>query len=48
MITLWDISINNTHYRAPISKVDGNDTLAISASYDATLMLWDLKKKDLS
>ena len=32
-------------FRASISKVMGNDSLGISSSYDATMLLWDLDKK---
>ena len=35
-------------HKAAISKVMGNDKLGISASYDATLILWDLNKKDMA
>ena len=31
--------------RGSISKVMGNEKLGISASYDALMIIWDLKKK---
>lgn len=34
--------------RGSISKVMADDHLGISSSYDATIMLWDLAKKDMS
>jgi hypothetical protein len=35
-------------HKAPISKVMGDDRIGISASYDATLHIWDLKKHDFA
>jgi hypothetical protein len=32
-------------FRGSISKVMANDSLGISSSYDATMLLWDLDKK---
>ena len=45
VITLWGISIILTIFRGSISKVMGNDSIGISASYDATMILWDLSRK---
>lgn len=36
---------NFNNFRGSISKVMGNDSLGISSSYDATMLLWDLSKK---
>jgi len=35
-------------FRGSISKVLASDSLGISGSYDATIMLWDLAKKDMT
>jgi hypothetical protein len=41
-------SVPQKRYRGSISKVMANDQLGISGSYDASIMLWDLAKKDMS
>lgn len=35
-------------FRGSISKVMGSDSVGISSSYDASIRLWDLKKKQSS
>lgn len=48
---MWSFSWPSVYkniYRGSISKVLANDSLGISGSYDATIMLWDLSKKDMS
>jgi hypothetical protein len=49
VVCFWDAkSVKCDHFmghNASISKVMGNDSLGISASYDATIILWDLRKK---
>lgn len=47
MRSFFRTSVNFMKIRASISKVLGDDRLGISSSYDATIMLWDLKKKDM-
>lgn len=41
-------SVRFHSHRGSISKVMADDHLGISASYDATMILWDLAKKDMS
>ena len=52
VVCFWDSkAVRCDHFmghKAAISKVMGNDKLGISASYDATLILWDLHKKDMA
>lgn len=44
----WVISKILSLFRGSISHVKANDSVGISASYDATLMIWDLARKDLT
>jgi hypothetical protein len=52
VVCFWDAkAVRCEHFighKSPISKVMGDDRIGISASYDATLIMWDLKKKDMA
>ena len=41
-------SVPPNSLRGSISKVMADDHVGISASYDATIILWDLGKRDMS
>ena len=45
---LQDMGTISFLFRGSISKVMGSDSVAISASYDASIRLWDIKKKQSS
>lgn len=44
----YGASVNQDIFRGSISHVGANDRVGISASYDATLMIWDLARKDMT
>jgi hypothetical protein len=48
MRSLHGASVEIHSCRGSISKVMADDHLGISGSYDATIILWDLAKKDVS
>lgn len=52
VVCFWDSkAVKCDHFlghQGSISKVLADDHLGISASYDATIMLWDLNKRDMT
>lgn len=48
MRSLFRPSVSVGSFRGSISKVMADDHVGISASYDATIILWDLAKKGVS
>jgi hypothetical protein len=45
VLTFRRASVNQDVFRGSISKVMADDRVGISASYDATIILWDLLAK---